>query len=206
MKTTPTIDYYYSVRSSFAYLGGPRLNALPERFGCRINHYPILLSVTMGPAGAQPFDQRPPLRNNYARTDLLRWAHHLGMPIIADPVFHLGPSELPSGLVIAGQRAVERGETGDLNQLSFLILEALWRDDRNIAHDSVLAELAIDAGFDHNALLAEAVEISAQQELQRNCREAIARGVLGSPTYFINDEPFYGQDRLDFVERALTKL
>lgn len=200
-----TIDYYYSTRSNFTYLGAARLNAMAKAHGRRIVHRPILLSVTMPAIGGLPFGERPTMLRNYSMRDALRWADHLGIPLLREPVHHMGPVELPSGIVIAGQRAVARGEPGDVDALSLAVLQALWRDDRDIADRTVVAELCGSAGFgDAEALMDEALSAGVQAELQRNCQEAIVRGVIGAPTYFVDDEPFYGQDRLDFVERALT--
>ncbi|HEY9568608.1 MAG TPA: 2-hydroxychromene-2-carboxylate isomerase [Thalassobaculum sp.] len=200
-----TIDYYYSTRSNFTYLGAARLNALARAHGRRIRHRPILLSVTMPAIGGLPFSERPVMLRNYSMRDALRWADHLGVPVLREPVHHAGPVELPSGIVIAGQRAVARGETGDVDDLSLRVLQALWRDDRDIADATVVAELCRSAGFTSpDALVEEALTAGVQAELARNCQEAIVRGVIGAPTYFVDDEPFYGQDRLDFVERALS--
>ncbi|RMD60767.1 MAG: 2-hydroxychromene-2-carboxylate isomerase [Alphaproteobacteria bacterium] len=206
--TTATIDYYYSIRSSFAYLGAARLNALARRHDRRIVHRPILLSVILPAVGAQPFDERPPHRTAYMRRDLERWAAHLGLPVLLEPVHHVGPMELPSGTVIAAQRAVQseggNGSDGDVDGLSAAILGALWRDDRDIADAAVLGELCEAHGFNAEAILTTARTPDVALELERNCREAIIRGVLGSPTYFVDGDNFYGQDRLDFVERALA--
>ena len=199
------IDYYYSVRSSFTYLGAARIAELARRHGRRLVHKPILLSVIMPPIGAQQFDERPPLRNGYMRLDLQRWAEYLGMPIELEPVHHIGPNELPAGAVVAAQRAVRDGTKGDLDALSEGILAALWRDDRDIADEGVIAELCTAAGFDPAPLIRTAMTPDVQLEIDRNNREAIIRGVLGSPSYFVDDENFFGQDRLDFVERALKK-
>lgn len=200
-----TIDYYYSIRSSFTYLGAARLNAMARAHGRRIVHRPILLAVTMPAIGGLPFAERPVMLRNYAMRDLLRWAARLNIPILREPIHHAGPFELPSGIVIAGQRAGARGEAGDVDALSLAVLQALWRDDRDIADPAEIAPLCRSAGFaDPDALIAEATSAGVQAELQRNCQEAIVRGVIGAPTYFVDDEPFYGQDRLEFVERALA--
>jgi len=120
-------------------------------------------------------------------------------------VHHMGPVELPSGIVIAGQNAVLRGEAGDVDQLSVQVLEALWLHDRDIADEAVVAELVKAAGFkDADALIADAMTDATQAELMRNCTEAIIRGVIGAPTYFVGEEMFYGQDRLNYLERALA--
>ena len=108
--------------------------------------------------------------------------------------------------MIAGQRAVNRGEAGDTDALSLGVLQALWRDDRDIADPAVVAELCLSAGFaSPDALIEEGLSEPVQAELQRNCQEAIIRGVICAPTYFVDEEPFYGQDRLDYVERALAR-
>jgi len=201
-----TIDYYYSTRSNFTYLGAARINALARAHGRRLVHRPILLSVVMPPIGGMPFGERPTMLRNYAMRDALRWAAHLGIPLLREPVHHMGPVELPSGIVIAGQRAVARGESGDVDELSLRVLQALWRDDRDIADPAVVAELCRAAGFAAaDALIDEALTAGVQAELARNCQEAIIRGVIGAPTWFVDEEPFYGQDRLDFVERALAR-
>jgi len=201
-----TVDYYYSTRSSFTYLGADRLNTLARKHGFTINHRPIVLSITMPPIGGRPFFERPAMLQNYATRDFLRWAAHLDIPVQREPVYHDGPVELPSGIVIAGQRAVRRDEAGNVDDLSLRVLKALWGDDRDIADKAVIAELCEASGFaDPPALIEEALSDGVQMELQRNCREAIVRGVIGAPTYFVADEPFYGQDRLDFVERAMAR-
>ncbi len=200
-----TIDYYYSTRSNFTYLGAGKLNVLAQKYNRKIVHRPIILSVTMPAIGGRPFDERPTMLRNYAMNDALRWAEFLNIPLQREPIHHDGPVELPSGIVIAAQRAKERGEDGDLDLLSLKVVEALWKDDRDIADEAVIFELCEATGFrDTRALIAEALSPGVQAELQRNCREAIMRGVIGAPTYFVDGENFYGQDRLEFVERALS--
>lgn len=201
-----TIDYYYSTRSSFTYLGAARLNALATEHGYQINHRPIILSKTMPAIGGRPFGERPPMQQYYATLDLLRWGEYLGISVQREPVYHDGSVELPSGIVIAGQRAARRGEAGDVDRLSFEVLKALWGDDRNIADPTVVSELVAASGYQNpEAMIDEAYSETVQAELARNCIEAINRGVIGAPTYFVDNEPFYGQDRLDFVARALAK-
>lgn len=200
-----TIDYYYSTRSNFTLLGAGRLNALAAKYKRRILHRPILLSETMKPLKAISFHKRPAILRNYAMHDALRTAEYLGIPLLREPVHHMGPVELPSGIVIAGQNAVLRGEAGDVDQLSVQVLEALWLHDRDIADEAVMAELVKAAGFKNaDVLIAEAMSDATQAELMRNCTEAIIRGVIGAPTYFVGEEMFYGQDRIDYMERALS--
>ncbi len=200
-----TIDYYYSTRSNFTYLGAARLNALADQYGRKIVHRPIILSLTMPPIGGMDFGERPIMLRNYAVMDALRWAEHLGVELLREPIHHMGPVELPSGIVIAAQKAVEAGAVGNVDQLSLLVLQALWRDDRDIADEGVIAELCAEAGFeDAQVLIQSAMGGAAQAELRRNCQEAIVRGVIGAPTYFVDNENFYGQDRLDLLAAKLA--
>jgi len=202
-----TIDYYYSTRSNYAYLGAARLNALATQHNRTIVHRPVILSITMPPIGGQDFAERPIMLRNYAAADALRWAEYLDIELLREPVHHMGPVELPSGIVIAAQNACAAGAAGSVDKLSLLVLEALWRDDRDIADEEVIAELCARAGFvEPQQLIQIAMNSYTQAELHRNCQEAIVRGVIGSPTYFLDNENFYGQDRLQLLEAKLAKL
>jgi len=195
------IDCYYSVRSVYAYFGSPRLIALARRFGRRIRHRPIDLSRVVPAAGSLPFGERSAtLRAYQFGRELERWSEWLGMPVILEPVHHYGDRDLPSGVVLAAQQA-----GADVDALSDAILAALWRDDRDIASPAVLADLARGVGIDPDPLLVRARLPEVQAEFDACTEEAIRLGVLGSPTYGVDGELFYGQDRLMFVERQLTR-
>jgi len=208
------IEYFYSVRSSFTYLGAARLNALAERHRLAIRHHPIDLSVLISAfddfksqrtadrpyAGARVYEASP-LRETYTRSEYRRWSRRLGIPINVDPKHHYGARELPSGAVILAQR---RGLNA--NALSHAILQALWRDDRDIADPAVIGALIGEIGLavDRDEFTGAALDRSVQDEFLRNCRTAAARGVFGSPSYVFRGELFFGQDRLDFLEEAVA--
>lgn len=208
------IEYFYSVRSSFTYLGAARLNALAAEFGVAVVHRPVDLAklverlsplegahpAARAHAGARVLE-RCPLREAYARLEYRRWSRRLGIPIDLDPSHHYGPRELPSGAVIAAQR---RGL--DAGALSHAILQALWRDDRDIADPAVVAGLvdALGLGVEGATLCAEAMAADVQAELAGNTRDAAEKGVFGSPTYRYRGEAFFGQDRLDFLREVLA--
>ena len=196
-----TIDCYYSVRSVYAYFGAPRITALAERFGRRLRHRPIDLSQVVPAAGSLPFAQRSAtLRDYQFGRELERWSEWLGMPVILEPVHHYGDRDLPSGLLLAAQDAGV-----DVDALSAAMLTALWRDDRDIADRAVLAEIAREVGIDAAPLLDRALAPDVQAEFAACTADAIRLGVLGSPTYVVDGELFYGQDRLMFVERQLER-
>ena len=209
-----TIEYFYSVRSSFTYLGAARLNALAARHGLTIRHHPINLGVVISAfdriegqqsadrpyAGARVYEQSP-VRERYTRSEYRRWSKRLGIAINVDPSHHYGARELPSGAVIVAQR---RGLTA--NALSHAILEALWRDDRDIADPAVIGALMAAVGIDADPVefTAEALSDGVQGEFRQNSQDAVARGVFGSPSYIHAGELFFGQDRLDFLEEVIV--
>jgi len=198
-KNVPDIEYYYSVSSVFAYFGSQRLTALAKRYGARIIHKPIFHGVVVPATGGLRFRTMSPVRVAHFFREVERWSTFLNIPVVnGDPKNHYTDRELPSGMVIAAQR---HGLEVDL--LSFKICEALWRDERDMADAMVLTELAISLDMDAELLLNDALLPDVQAEYEMNSKECVAKGVFGSPTYVVNNEPFWGQDRLEFVERAL---
>ncbi|RVU37958.1 2-hydroxychromene-2-carboxylate isomerase [Hwanghaeella grinnelliae] len=199
------IEYFYSIRSSFTYLGAQRLYALADRYGRRVVHRPVLLSIVVPAAGGVPFEKRSKAWWRMQERDMERWGEYLGIPINPDPVHHYGTMELPSGLVAAAQDHVDTGGAGDVDCLSFELLAALWRDDTDISDPSVTDTLCARCGFDSEDLRGKALSPAIQAVVKANSEEMVARGYIGAPTYAVDGEAFYGQDRLLFVERALAK-
>jgi 2-hydroxychromene-2-carboxylate isomerase len=196
-----TIDYFYSVRSVYAYLGAARVTALARRFGRRLVHRPVDLGRVVVAFGSQPFaDRSSKHKELYFGRELERWSEFLGVPLVVDPEHHFGDRLLPSGAILAAQR-----QGLDADALSRAILQALWRDDRDIADAAVLTALCRELGIDPERVVAQATAAFAVAEFERCTEEAIAKGVPGSPTYIVDGELFYGQDRLALVERALQR-
>ena len=93
----------------------------------------------------------------------------------------------------------------DAGVMSRAILQSHWRDDTDIADPATLGRLASQVGLDGAALLNVAQSAEVQAQHNANTDEAIARGVFGSPTYFVRGDMFYGQDRLDMLARAIEQ-
>lgn len=200
-RTMPaTIDYFYSTRSIYAYFGAMRIIDLARRSGRRLVHKPIDLSRVIPASGSLPFAQRSQrhLEHFFGR-EIALWSEYLDIPALVDPVHHHGDRAMPSGFVIAAQQ-----QGADADGLHLAILAALWRDDRDIGDPEVLSAIAREAGLDPQPLREAASSAQVQAEFARNTEEAVSRGVFGSPTYFVDGEMFYGQDRLMMVERALV--
>ncbi|MEQ8708773.1 MAG: 2-hydroxychromene-2-carboxylate isomerase [Rhodospirillales bacterium] len=194
------ILYFYSVRSSFAYLGSLEITALARQCERRLVHKPVHLGRLAEGSGGIRFPDLHPMRQAHAEREVVRWAKRRGMPVNPDPVHHYGGRELASGCVIGAQRS-----GGDVDALSAAVLAALWRDDRDLDSPEVLADLCESVGLDGASLVGNAHNPELQQEFAANSEEALALGVFGSPTYVVDGELFYGQDRLDFVREALAR-
>lgn len=195
------IDYFYSAHSAYAYLGARKLYQICAALGVELNHVPIQLSPVVEAAGGAPFAGRTQAHVDYFfGREIERWAEWRGVPVISfRPTHHDNPLDLPNGMIIAAQEAGE-----DVDALSFAILQAHWRDDADIADAETLKRLATGIGMAADPLLDAARSAPVQAIHRTNTETAIALPVFGSPTYVVDGDPFYGQDRLDLIERALT--
>jgi 2-hydroxychromene-2-carboxylate isomerase len=189
------IEYFYSLSSPWAYLGGPRLQAIAARHRVRIEHRPI---TVLDENGGIRLRTRPEPRQRYHEIELDRWHRHLGLPLNLRPASYPTEPKPAALLVIAAAR-----QGRDPTALSHALLRALWAEEADYADDATLARIASGAGFDGAALLAASHGDDAEAAWQANRAEAIARGMFGTPNYVFQGEIFWGQDRLDFLDRAI---
>lgn len=173
-----------------------------DRNGCKIIHRPIDLNPVIAASSGEPFGYRSEAHRAYFfDREIERWSEHRQTPLINHrPTWHDEPLALPNGFVIA---ASELGHKVD--NLSHEILKAHWLKDANHNDPETLAGIAESVGLDPDPLLGAAMTEKIQSIHMANTREAIERSVFGSPTYFVADDMFYGQDHLELVERALQK-
>ena len=194
----PTIDYYFSVISSYSYLGGERFARLVEDYDVSVNMYPVDISKVFSATGGLPVKQRAPERQAYRLIELKRWSEYLQVPFVLEPKYFPTDATPASLLVIAAIHT-----DVDALALSHAVLRAVWAEERNIAEINTLLTITEELGIDGKTLLERSNEPGIAAEYQTNTETCIARGVFGFPTYIIEDELFWGQDRLEFVERKL---
>lgn len=196
------VDYFFSPTSPWTYLGHERFVAMAKRAGATVAVKPIDLGGQVFPVtGGLPLKQRSPARQAYRLVELERWRTHLGVPLNLHPK-HFPPvtDKTASRFIVAGKQA-----GADALALSFAVLRAVWVEERDIADPATLAAIGAEQGLDGEALLAAAEGEAVKVEYQANTDEALKLGVFGAPWYVVDGEPFWGQDRLDFVERALAR-
>ena len=197
---TQTIEYYFATISPYAYLGHDRLNAIANKYGATVAVKPINIGEVFPVSGGLPLSKRAPQRQAYRLVELQRWAQYLGKPMHIQPKFFPANGDLAAYWILA---ASELGSTQAL-ALAGAVGRAIWEQDRNIADAATMQAIALECGLPA-ALAARAQAPEIAEKYAALTQEAIARGVFGAPTYVVADELFWGQDRLDFLDRKMAK-
>ena len=196
---TKTVDYYFAIQSPYAYLGSRAFEEIAERRGARVNTRPIDLLSIFPETGGLPLPKRAPARQAYRLVELARWSAHRDLPLIPHPKFFPADPTLASRMVIAADAAGADGY-----RLAHVFFALTWADDEDIADPATLTRSADILGMDGAAIRQAAEADAAKEAYDAYTSEALARGVFGAPTFIVDDEMFWGQDRLDFVDRALA--
>ena len=197
-----TIQYFLAPHSPWTYLGHDRLVVLAKTAGAHVDIKPFDLGKVFGASGGLPLAKRAPQRQAYRLLELARWSEQLGLPLNPQPTFSPIPPDSAAKLIIATRTSL--GFDAAL-EVAGAVMRALWAEDRNIADDDTLAQVASSCGFDGRMLVKSARTAGVQEQYDRNTDDALAANVFGAPWYVVDGAGFWGQDRLDFVERALAK-
>ncbi|MCJ8141136.1 2-hydroxychromene-2-carboxylate isomerase [Falsirhodobacter halotolerans] len=194
----PVLQAFYGISSPWAYFGAQRMGQIARDVGARLILRPIRIIEANG---GIPLRTRPDYRQKYHEVELDRWRTHLGIPLNLKPKYYpCRTIETAAQAVIAVQKAGI-----DATGFSFAIQRALWAEDRDIADLDTLRDLA-RATLGDDSLVRDPQTPDIVADWHENLAEAERRGIFGTPTYVVNDDLFWGQDRLDFVARALTKM
>ena len=199
---TATVDYYMTPVSPFTYMGHERLRAICRDRGAEINLKVMDLGKVFPASGGLALKDRPPQRRAYRMMELKRWRDFLGLPLTLEPKFFPVPAEAAATLILAVQ---EQKGTETALDVTGDCLRAIWTEDRDISSRDTLRDIVSARGLDAPTLLTQAASAGIAAVYVMQSQEAIARGIFGSPTYVYNDELFWGQDRLDFLDRALAR-
>ncbi|MGA8785276.1 MAG: 2-hydroxychromene-2-carboxylate isomerase [Polaromonas sp.] len=196
-----TVDYYFTPQSPWAYLGHERFAQLARAAGATIRVLPIDLGGKVFPiSGGLPLGQRAPQRQAYRLLELRRHADFQQLALNVKPKYFPVSGDDASRLIIA----VDLHDGSDAAMaISGAVFRAVWMQERHIANEKVLAELLAECGLSAERL-EQSYSQAVQERYESNTEQAIKAGVFGAPSYLIDGELFWGQDRLDFVERKLT--
>ncbi|MFZ4289321.1 2-hydroxychromene-2-carboxylate isomerase [Variovorax sp. HJSM1_2] len=196
----PTIDYYFAPHSPWFYLGHSRFVALAKSTGAKVRVRPVDLAQVFPVSGGLPLAQRAPQRQAYRLLELKRYSTFLGLPLHVQPQYFPVASDPAAKLITSV--ASQDGEAAALD-LAGRVGAAVWAEQRDIAAPEALAGLLREAGLPAERLV-QAQTDEVLHRYQSHTEEAIAAGVFGSPTYVVDGELFWGQDRLDFLQRRLA--
>ena len=198
-----TVDYYFTPQSPWAYLGHERFARMARAAGAAVRVLPIDLGGKVFPiSGGLPLGQRAPQRQAYRLLELRRHSDFLGLPLHVKPKFFPVSGDDASRLIIA----VDLHDGSDAAmKISAAVFSACWAQERHIANEKALAELLNECGLDA-ARLEQSYSQAVQERYEANTKQAIEAGIFGAPSYLIDGELFWGQDRLDFVERRLKAV
>ena len=197
-----TIDYYMSLNSPWTYLGGAPFAEIAGRYGATVNIKPCKFGPIFEQTGGLPLPKRSPQRRAYRMMELKRWREVLGVPITLEPKYFPCDDAAAVRLVIAGKL-----QGKNAHRLSIELGRALWEREETLADPATMASAAERAGLDAAALRAGGPSDAELDGLyEKYTQEALAAGVFGAPSYVLpSGEIFWGQDRLDLLERALKK-
>lgn len=193
------IDYYFAPQSPWTYLGHARFSSLVQASGAQVRVLPVDLGKVFPVSGGLPLAKRSPQRQAYRLLELARFRDHLKLPLNVQPQFFPVASDDAARLIIAVDQ--QDGATAAM-RLCGAVFAAVWVQQRDIASAAVLGELLAECGLDA-ARLDQSRTPAVQQQYDANSQAAIDVGVFGAPSFVIDGEMFWGQDRLDFVQRRL---
>ncbi len=197
-----TIEYYFSLNSPWTYLGAARFGEIAAAHKAKIVVKPARFGPIFEQTGGLPLPKRAPARQAYRLQELKRWRDYRGVPL------NIHPKCFPSDETAATRAVIATAMQGQ-NAFGFSMElgRALWEREEAFTDPEALAAAAHRAGVDLAAVMASAPDVAAlDQRWQQNTDDALARGVFGAPSYVLADGAFFwGQDRLEFLDRALSK-
>lgn len=196
--TTRTVDFYFDYGSPAAWLAYTQLPKLAADTGAAVVIKPMLLGGVFQATGNRP-PISVPLKGSYLFLDFDRFAKRYGVPLVMNPHFPINTVTLMRGDVALGLRADPA-----LASYREAVFRAIWVTQQNMNDPATVGSVLTAAGLDAAAIMAMTGEQAVKDELKALTQAAVERGVFGAPTFFVGDQMFWGQDRLDFVREALS--
>lgn len=195
------VFYYFSTLSTWTYVGADAFRKLDVAHKFSVRHKPINLLTLFEATGGLPAGKRSPERQTWRRIEMQRWAKRRGLAMNFDPAHWPFNPRLADGAIIAATLIVDEMKAG---QLADAMMKAVWEKDKNLADQAVVARIAEAIGLPPHEIIDRSSGDEISEIYRQNTQEAIAQGVFGAPTYCLEGNIFWGQDRLDMLEEALA--
>jgi 2-hydroxychromene-2-carboxylate isomerase len=190
-----TVEFLFDFGSPTSYLAYKQLPKIAARHGARIQWTPILLGAVFKATG-NTSPAMVPAKARYMNLDLARFAKRYGVVLNFNAHFPVNTLPLMRG-------AVAYQPTSHFDLYVNAMFDAMWAHPRNLNDQAEIAHVLNDIGIEPDDFLARIERPDVKERLKANTEGAVARGVFGAPTFFVNGDMFFGQDRLDFVEEKL---
>jgi len=198
----PVIDCYLTPASPWLYLAGARPAAIAARHGHDLRYKPCDPAQLFARTGGLMLNERHESRQAYRLQELRRWSAHLGMPLNLRPA-HFPVNPAPAAYaIIAAQDLQLAGGGGDIHALVQALSRACWAEERDISDDTVIGDCLQACGFPRGLTMSGL--LTGAETYGRNLNDAQENGVFGFPFYVVGTERFWGQDRLDMLDRYLS--
>ena len=192
------IDYYYTLMSPWAYLGAQRFYELQKRYNFKINHYPLDILKLFSLSGGEPLAKRADQRKAYRMMELKRWQKKLNLPINFEPKYFP-----PSDVVKASCMILSIEDQNVQNVISLNLLKCVWVEEKDIGNLNTLTEVSNQMGLNIDETLQH---LEIHENFYHSLADKAAKcNVFGSPSYVLNDEVFWGQDRLELLEERIIE-
>jgi 2-hydroxychromene-2-carboxylate isomerase len=190
-----TLEFYFDYGSPYSYLADTQVEAIARRAGATLDRKPMLLGGVFKATGnASPMTVAQ--KSKWSAFDMPMWARHYGVPFNRNPFFPVNTLALMRGAAAAQI-------DGIFERYHPAMYKAMWVDGRNLNDVEEVAAVLAEAGIDAQRFGNRIQEQDVKDRLKATTDEAVARGVFGAPTMFVDDMMFFGNDRLPFVEKAL---
>ena len=193
------VEFFFDYGSPYSYLANAKLAALRERTGAEVVFRPMLLGGVFKATGNQSPAMEPcEPKRSYGGTTLRRSMKRHDVPFQGNPHFPINTLPLMRA-AIAAQRA------GVFDAFHRAVYPAFWAEGQNLGDPDIVRSVLGKAGLDPEALFAASQDPEVKDRLRANTEEAVSRGAFGAPTFFLEDEMFFGADHMDFLEEALSE-
>jgi 2-hydroxychromene-2-carboxylate isomerase len=192
------VEFFFDFGSPYSYLAWHQLPKIAAKRAATIVWRPMLLGGVFQATGNHS-PMEIPAKGRYSLIDLQRWAQHFGVPMTMNPHFPINTLTLMRGAV-----AMQGRSEAEFQRYLAAIFAAMFERPRNLGQAEEVTAVLHENGFDPVQFQRLFSDPAVKEQLKRNTEEAVARGVFGAPTFFVGEQMFWGQDRLAFVEQALT--
>ncbi|MGE4239925.1 2-hydroxychromene-2-carboxylate isomerase [Ramlibacter sp.] len=194
---TKAFDFWFDVGSPAAYLAWTQVPAIARETGATVNYKPFLLGGVFQAIGNKS-PMEVPAKGRYVLADFERHARHYGVPFKANPNFPISTL-----MLMRGATGLQMRDADKMIPYVDAVYRAFWAEGRNMSDPTVVGEVLQAVGFDAGEILQLTADAEVKERLKSDTQAAVARGVFGAPTFFVGDDMYWGQDRLDFLRRAL---